>query len=146
MEYRILDPRPMSFAEALVPEDPWRHDLARPLGYRYGAPYIDDPHRTTSWLLVALPSASLERWYHHEPNGRLTCDAISWRAEDQDRAEAMSRTLLAGGSLWPVMALDIGFDYAWMIDGFHRAGASLIAGSPEIRAHLLIGQRPAGAT
>ena len=91
----------------------------RPLVYRYGAPYIDDPHHTTSWLLVALPSAGLERSYHYGPNGRLVCDVMAWR--------------------------DIGFDYPWMIDGFHRAGASLITGLPEIRAYLLVGQRPAGA-
>ena len=141
MSYRVLDPRQIPFAEGLDPDDPMRDP--RSCGPRHPFYGYDYPHHAAAWILVAVPTATLNPdefvfdrgvWLRSSwSDDSIHRSGISERAV----VEGMVASVQQGQSLRPAI-VHREAERIHVIDGYHRVAANLTAQVPETLCHLLV--------
>jgi hypothetical protein len=135
MRYRVIDPRPVSFAAGLRPSDPMRSEGRTPFeGHA-------QPHQSLRWILVAVPTGDLAPDEFRLDSGVWL--RISWDEYNGDKSQrgvvaSMAEVLRGGGRLPPVLVVDRGRPLPELIDGYHRVAAARTSGRPEVDSYLLV--------
>lgn len=141
MTYRILDPRPIPFAEGLAFDDPQRDP--RNCDPRIPFEGHAQPHQSAAWILVAVPTADLNPEEFILDRGvwlrRGWSEPYPHRSGLSERAvvEAMAATVRQGQPLRPIIVLQEG-RLVRIIDGYHRVAANRTAQLPETLCYLLV--------